>query len=45
MAVPGRAVPENAPAGLVATELFAVDAYLRDFEARGDQFQALVEGL
>ena len=34
MAVPGRPVPEGAPADLVQTELFAVDAYLRDFEAR-----------
>jgi misacylated tRNA(Ala) deacylase len=33
MAVPGRQVPDNAPADLVETELFSVDAYLRDFEA------------
>jgi misacylated tRNA(Ala) deacylase len=33
MAVPGRPVPENAPPDLAASELFAVDAYLRDFEA------------
>jgi misacylated tRNA(Ala) deacylase len=33
MAVPGRPVPEGAPAHLVETELFAVDAYLREFEA------------
>ena len=33
MAVPGRAVPENAPAELVESELFAVDAYLREFDA------------
>ena len=37
MAVPGRRVPENAPAELVSTELFAVDAYLRDFEARVEE--------
>ena len=33
MAVPGRPVPAGAPADLVATELFSVDAYLRDFDA------------
>jgi misacylated tRNA(Ala) deacylase len=33
MAVPGRPVPAGAPADLAAHELFAVDAYLRDFEA------------
>ncbi len=33
MAVPGRRVPAGAPAALADTELFAVDAYLRDFEA------------
>ena len=32
MAVPGR-VPAGAPARLVETELFSVDAYLRDFDA------------
>jgi misacylated tRNA(Ala) deacylase len=37
MAVPGRRVPEGAPADLVATELFAVDAYLREFEARVEE--------
>ena len=31
MAVPGR-TPDNAPAGLADHELFAVDAYIRDFE-------------
>jgi misacylated tRNA(Ala) deacylase len=31
MAVPGR-VPAGAPAGLVETELFSVDAYVRDFD-------------
>jgi misacylated tRNA(Ala) deacylase len=34
MAVPGRSdVPEGAPEALASTELFAVDAYLRSFEA------------
>ncbi len=33
MAVPGRHVPDNAPPDLAQRELFAVDAYLRDFEA------------
>src|SRR3954452_12342501 len=33
MAVPGRPVPAGAPAELVATELFSVDAYLREFDA------------
>jgi misacylated tRNA(Ala) deacylase len=33
MAVPGRAVPENAPAELAESELFAVDAYRREFDA------------
>jgi len=33
MAVPGRAVPENAPEDLARSELFAVDAYLREFDA------------
>ncbi len=33
MAVPGRRVPEGAPADLAASELFAVDAYLRSFDA------------
>ncbi len=33
MAVPGRRIPDNAPAALADTELFAVDAYLRSFEA------------
>ena len=33
MAVPGRAVPENAPQELADSELFAVDAYLREFDA------------
>ena len=32
MAVPGQRIPDNAPRGLAETELFAVDAYLRDFE-------------
>ncbi|TWD84737.1 misacylated tRNA(Ala) deacylase [Kribbella amoyensis] len=33
MAVPGRKVPASAPAGLADTELFAVDAYRRDFDS------------
>jgi misacylated tRNA(Ala) deacylase len=33
MAVPGRKVPDNAPAALVETELFSVDAYLHEFDA------------
>jgi misacylated tRNA(Ala) deacylase len=33
MVVPGRPVPAGAPPELAATELFSVDAYLRDFEA------------
>src|SRR3954466_7444688 len=33
MAVPGQRIPDNAPAGLAETELFAVDAYVRDFES------------
>jgi misacylated tRNA(Ala) deacylase len=33
MAVPGRRIPDNAPAALADTELFAVDAYQSDFEA------------
>src|ERR1700754_2018935 len=33
MAVPGNRVPAGAPAGLVDTELFAVDAYRRDFDS------------
>jgi misacylated tRNA(Ala) deacylase len=40
MAVPGRAVPENAPADLAASELFAVDAYLREFEALVEEVDA-----
>ena len=40
MAVPGRRVPDNAPADLAGTELFAVDAYLRDFEARVEEVDA-----
>jgi len=37
VAVPGRDVPPNAPGELAATELFAVDAYLRSFEAVVDE--------
>jgi misacylated tRNA(Ala) deacylase len=33
MAVRGRRVPTGAPAALAGTELFSVDAYLRDFDA------------
>ena len=33
MAVPGQRIPDNAPRGLAESELFAVDAYLRDFES------------
>jgi misacylated tRNA(Ala) deacylase len=33
MAVPGRRVPEGAPADVAERELFSVDAYLRDFDA------------
>ena len=40
MAVPGRPVPPGAPPGLAATELFAVDAYLRDFEATVEEVDA-----
>ncbi|HJR39297.1 MAG TPA: alanyl-tRNA editing protein [Nocardioidaceae bacterium] len=37
MAVPGRRIPEGAPAALAGTELFSVDAYLRDFDATVEQ--------
>jgi misacylated tRNA(Ala) deacylase len=37
MAVPGQRLPEGAPPGLADTELFSVDAYLRDFEARVEE--------
>jgi misacylated tRNA(Ala) deacylase len=40
MAVPGRHVPEGAPAGLAQTELFSVDAYLREFDATVDAVDA-----
>ena len=33
MAVPGRPVPAGAPAEIAGSELFSVDAYLREFEA------------
>lgn len=33
MAVPGTRMPEGAPEGLVDTELFAVDAYRREFDS------------
>ncbi len=34
MGVPGRAQPAPPPAGLAESELFAVDAYRRDFDSR-----------
>ena len=34
MAVPGRKTPVGAPAALAQTELFSVDAYLHEFDAR-----------
>ena len=37
MAVPGRKVPEGAPEDLARSELFATDAYLREFDATIDQ--------
>jgi misacylated tRNA(Ala) deacylase len=37
MAVPGRPVPDGAPPGLASTELFSVDAYLREFDATVEQ--------
>jgi misacylated tRNA(Ala) deacylase len=37
MAVPGQRIPAGAPAALAETELFSVDAYLRDFEASVDE--------
>src|SRR4029453_15139460 len=40
MAVPGRAVPENAPDDLARTELFAIDAYLREFDSTVDGVDA-----
>jgi misacylated tRNA(Ala) deacylase len=40
MAVPGRAVPENAPEDLARTELFAIDAYLRQFDSTVDEVDA-----
>ncbi len=33
MAVPGQRIPDNAPRALAEVELFAVDAYLREFES------------
>ncbi|MDX6241447.1 MAG: hypothetical protein QOG10_6271, partial [Kribbellaceae bacterium] len=33
MAVPGQKIPTDAPADLARTELFSIDAYLRDFGA------------
>jgi misacylated tRNA(Ala) deacylase len=40
MAVPGQAVPENAPEELARTELFAIDAYLREFDSMVDGVDA-----
>jgi misacylated tRNA(Ala) deacylase len=40
MAVPGRRIPDNAPRGLAESELFAVDAYLRDFESAVSEVDA-----
>jgi len=40
MAVPGREVPEGAPPELVDSELFAVDAYLREFESEVEEVDA-----
>ena len=43
MAVPGRAgqpVPDNAPEELAARELFALDAYVRDFESPVEEVDA-----
>jgi misacylated tRNA(Ala) deacylase len=40
MAVPGRNVPAGAPADLAGTELFSVDAYLREFEAAVEEVDA-----
>jgi misacylated tRNA(Ala) deacylase len=40
MAVPGRRVPEGAPAALAGTELFSVDSYLREFDARVEEVDA-----
>jgi misacylated tRNA(Ala) deacylase len=34
MGVPGQAQPSPPPAGLADSELFAVDAYRREFDAR-----------
>ncbi|MGH3334089.1 MAG: alanyl-tRNA editing protein [Nocardioidaceae bacterium] len=33
MAVPGQKIPQDAPSDLAQTELFSIDAYMRDFEA------------
>ena len=40
MAVPGRQVPENAPQELAESELFSVDAYLREFDATVEEVDA-----
>jgi misacylated tRNA(Ala) deacylase len=40
MAVPGQRIPVGAPAELVRSELFAIDAYLRDFGAVVEEVDA-----
>jgi misacylated tRNA(Ala) deacylase len=40
MAVPGRRVPDGAPAATAQRELFSVDAYLREFDAPVDDVDA-----
>jgi misacylated tRNA(Ala) deacylase len=40
MAVPGRPVPAGAPAHLAESELFAIDAYLREFDATVEELDA-----
>lgn len=40
MAVPGQAVPDNAPEDLVRSELFAIDAYLREFDSAVEETDA-----
>ena len=40
MAVPGQAVPDNAPEDLARSELFAIDAYLREFDSTVDEVDA-----
>jgi misacylated tRNA(Ala) deacylase len=40
MAVPGQKIPADAPAELARTELFSIDAYLRDFGAAVEEVDA-----